>query len=80
MVFNKRRKVKVKEDIDIEEDLSNLQEIMIYELPKPLLPEKIQEEESKVGQQQVVLTHWKLILKLVNQFLKKKKNNFLKST
>ena len=30
----------VKENIDIEEDLSNLQEIIIYELPKPLLPEK----------------------------------------
>ena len=31
---------KVKENIDIDEDLSNLQEIVIYELPKPLLPEK----------------------------------------
>ena len=31
---------KAKEDIDIDEDLSNLQEIVIYELPKPLLPEK----------------------------------------
>ena len=39
-VQQKGEKVKVKEDIDIDEDLSNLQEIVIYELPKPLLPEK----------------------------------------
>ena len=39
-IQQKGEKVKVKEDIDIEEDLSNLQEIVIYELPKPLLPEK----------------------------------------
>jgi hypothetical protein len=39
-IQQKGEKVKVKEDIDIEEDLSNLQEIMIYELPKPLLPAK----------------------------------------
>ena len=30
----------IRDSIDIEEDLSNLQEIVIYELPKPLLPEK----------------------------------------
>ena len=39
-ILQKGEKVKVKEDIDIEEDLSNLQEIVIYDLPKPLLPEK----------------------------------------
>ena len=32
--------IKVKDDIDLEEDLSNMQEIVIYDLPKPLLPEK----------------------------------------
>ena len=39
-IQQKGEKVKVKEDIDLDEDLSNLQEIVIYELPKPLLPEK----------------------------------------
>ena len=39
-IQQKGEKVKIKEDIDTEEDLSNLQEIVIYELPKPLLPEK----------------------------------------
>ena len=39
-IQQKGERVKVKENIDIEEDLSNLQEIVIYELPKPLLPEK----------------------------------------
>jgi len=39
-IQQKGEKVKAKEDIDIDEDLSNLQEIVIYELPKPLLPEK----------------------------------------
>ena len=40
---------KVKEDIDIDEDLSNIQEIVIYELPKPLLPEKnTREMQDKV--------------------------------
>ena len=39
-IQQKGEKVKVRENIDIEEDLSNLQEIVIYELPKPLLPEK----------------------------------------
>ena len=39
-IQQKGEKVKVKENIDIDEDLSNLQEIVIYELPKPLLPEK----------------------------------------
>ena len=39
-IQQKGEKVKAKEDIDIEEDLSNLQEIVIYELPKPLLPDK----------------------------------------
>ena len=39
-IQQKGEKVKVKEDIDIDEDLSNLQEIDIYELQKPLLPEK----------------------------------------
>ena len=39
-IQQKGEKVKAKEDIDLDEDLSNLQEIVIYELPKPLLPEK----------------------------------------
>ena len=39
-IQQKGERVKAKEDIDIEEDLSNLQEIVIYELPKPLLPDK----------------------------------------
>ena len=39
-ILQKGEKVKAKEDIDIDEDLSNLQEIVIYDLPKPLLPEK----------------------------------------
>ena len=39
-IQQKGEKVKAKEDIDIDEDLSNLQEIVIYELPKPLLPDK----------------------------------------
>ena len=39
-IQQKGEKVKSKENIDIDEDLSNLQEIVIYELPKPLLPEK----------------------------------------
>tara|TARA_B100000029_G_scaffold341334_2_gene333587 strand:- start:1589 stop:2203 length:615 start_codon:yes stop_codon:yes gene_type:complete len=41
-ILQKGEKVKAKEDIDIDEDLSNLQEIVIYDLPKPLLPEKNQ--------------------------------------
>ena len=45
-IQQKGEKVKVKEDIDIEEDLSNLQEIVIYELPKPLLPEKNTRKEQ----------------------------------
>jgi len=40
---------KVKENIDIDEDLSNLQEIVIYELPKPLLPEKNTRREQGGG-------------------------------
>ena len=32
-----------KEDIDTEEDLSNLQDFVIYDLPKPLLPQKSRE-------------------------------------
>ena len=40
---------KVKENIDIDEDLSNLQEIVIYELPKPLLPEKNTRKEQGVS-------------------------------
>ena len=39
-IQQKGERVKAKEDIDIEEDLRNLQEIVIYELPKPLLPDK----------------------------------------
>ena len=39
-IQQKGEKVKVKDDIDLEEDLSNMQEIVIYDLPKPLLPEK----------------------------------------
>ncbi len=39
-IQQKGEMVKAKEDIDVEEDLSNVQEIVIYELPKPLLPEK----------------------------------------
>ena len=45
-VQQKGKMVKVEEDIDIEEDLSNLQEIEIYELPKPLLPEKNRRTEQ----------------------------------
>ena len=39
-VQQKGEKVEAKENIDVEEDLSDIQEIVIYELPKPLLPEK----------------------------------------
>ena len=39
-IQQKGEMVKVKEDMDIEEELSTLQEIVIYELPTPLLPEK----------------------------------------
>lgn len=42
-ILQKGQKVKVKENIDIEEDLSNLQEIAIFDLPKPLLPQKNRE-------------------------------------
>ena len=54
-ILQKGEKVKAKEDIDIDEDLSNLQEINIYDLPKPLLPEKnregnqIKTDESSTG-------------------------------
>ena len=48
-IQQKGEKVKVKENIDIEEDLSNLQEIVIYELPKPLLPEKNTRREQDSG-------------------------------
>ena len=39
-IQQKGEKVKVKDDIDLEEDLSNMQEIVIYDLPNPLLPDK----------------------------------------
>jgi len=42
-IQQKGQKVKAKENIDIEEDLSNLQEIAIFDLPKPLLPQKNRE-------------------------------------
>ena len=48
-IQQKGEKVKVKEDIDIDEDLSNLQEIVIYELPKPLLPEKNTSTRTEQG-------------------------------
>ena len=48
-IQQKGEKVKVKENIDIDEDLSNLQEIVIYELPKPLLPEKNTRREQGGG-------------------------------
>ena len=48
-IQQKGEKVKVKENIDIDEDLSNLQEIVIYELPKPLLPEKNTRREQGEG-------------------------------
>ena len=48
-IQQKGEKVKVKENIDIDEDLSNLQEIVIYELPKPLLPEKNTRREQSGG-------------------------------
>ena len=48
-IQQKGEKVKVKENIDIDEDLSNLQEIVIYELPKPLLQEKNTRREQGGG-------------------------------
>ena len=48
-IQQKGEKVKAKEDIDIDEDLSNLQEIVVYELPKPLLPEKNTRREQGEG-------------------------------
>ena len=48
-IQQKGEKVKSKENIDIDEDLSNLQEIVIYELPKPLLPEKNTRREQGGG-------------------------------
>ncbi len=42
-IQQKGQKVKAKENIDIDEDLSNLQEIAIFDLPKPLLPQKNRE-------------------------------------
>ena len=48
-IQQKGERVKAKEDIDIEEDLSNLQEIVIYELPKPLLPDKNDSRTEQVG-------------------------------
>ena len=52
-ILQKGEKVEAKEDIDIEEDLSNLQDFVIYDLPKPLLPQKsregIQAGETKKG-------------------------------
>ncbi len=48
-IQQKGEKVKAKEDIDLDEDLSNLQEIVIYELPKPLLPEKNTGRTEKGG-------------------------------
>ena len=42
-ILQKGEKVKAKEDIDTEEDLSNLQDFVIYDLPKPLLPQKSRE-------------------------------------
>ena len=48
-IQQKGEKVKAKENIDIDEDLSNLQEIVIYELPKPLLPEKNTRREQDGG-------------------------------
>ena len=48
-IQQKGEKVKAKEDIDIDEDLSNFQEIVVYELPKPLLPEKNTRREQGGG-------------------------------
>ena len=48
-IQQKGEKVKSKENIDIDEDLSNLQEIVIYELPKPLLQEKNTRREQGGG-------------------------------
>ena len=48
-IQQKGEKVKSMENIDIDEDLSNLQEIVIYELPKPLLPEKNTRREQGGG-------------------------------
>ena len=42
-ILQKGEKVEAKEDIDTEEDLSNLQDFVIYDLPKPLLPQKSRE-------------------------------------
>ncbi len=42
-ILQKGEKVEAKEDLDIEEDLSNLQDFVIYDLPKPLLPQKSRE-------------------------------------
>ena len=42
-ILQKGEKVEAKEDIDTEEDLSNLQDFVIYDLPKPLLPQKSSE-------------------------------------
>ena len=42
-ILQKGEKVEAKEDIDTEEDLSKLQDFVIYDLPKPLLPQKSRE-------------------------------------
>ena len=42
-ILQKGEKVKAKEDIETEEDLSKLQDFVIYDLPKPLLPQKSRE-------------------------------------
>ena len=42
-ILQKGEKTEAKEDIDTTEDLSKLQDFVIYDLPKPLLPQKSRE-------------------------------------
>ena len=42
-ILQKGEQIEAKEDIDTEEDLSKLQDFVIYDLPKPLLPQKSRE-------------------------------------
>ena len=60
-IQQKGEKLKAKEDIDIDEDLSNMQEIVIYELPKPLLPEKNQSDKF-------ILKLFQINLKFTNNY------------
>ena len=42
-ILQKGEQIEAKKDIDTEEDLSKLQDFVIYDLPKPLLPQKSRE-------------------------------------